>query len=130
MEKPEKLRVLVVDDSADIRGFMKLALERAGFEVEVAPDGRRALDAALLRPADVLITDIFMPELDGLELIEAVKLMFPQTRILAVSGGGHVAKGDYLAIGSEIGADAVLRKPFTAEALVSALRELAGGGGS
>jgi len=128
MDNSARLRVLVVDDSADLRAFMKIVLERAGFEVELAPDGRRALDAAFLRPADVLITDIFMPELDGIELIEAVKLKFPRTRILAVSGGGHVAKGDYLSVGSEIGADAVLRKPFTADILLSKLRDVAGRG--
>ena len=60
MKKPKSVRVLVVDDNPDMRSFVKLVLERAGYEAQAAADGQRALDLHRERPADVLITDIFM----------------------------------------------------------------------
>jgi len=124
MKRPQSVRVLVVDDNSDMRSFLKLVLERAGFEAQVAADGQRALDLQRERPADVLITDIFMPESDGIELIARFKSGFPQVKIIAMSGGGHVSKKDYLPVAKEIGADGVLQKPFAAETLVRMLREL------
>jgi len=124
MKRPQSVRVLVVDDNPDTRTLVKLVLERAGFEAQVAADGQRALDLQRERPADVLITDIFMPESDGIELIARFKSGFPQVKIIAMSGGGHVSKKDYLPVAKEIGADGVLQKPFAAETLVRMLREL------
>ena len=119
------MRVLVVDDNPDLRSFVKIVLERAGFEAEVAADGRRALNLQRERPADVLVTDIFMPEPDGLELIQHFKSRFPGIKIVAISGGGKAGKADYLYVAAEIGAEAVLRKPFSTEALIRTLQELA-----
>ena len=125
MSKPKSVRVLVVDDNPDMRSFVKIVLERAGFEAEVAADGQRSLDLQREHPADVLITDIFMPEPDGLELIQRFKSRFPGIRILAISGGGKASKADYLHVATEIGAEAVLRKPFATETLIRTLQELA-----
>lgn len=125
MGKPKSVRVLVVDDNPDMRSFVKIVLERAGFEAQVAADGQRALDLQRERPADVLITDIFMPEPDGLELIQHFKSRFPGIKILAISGGGKAASADYLYVAAEIGAEAVLRKPFATETLIRTVRELA-----
>jgi CheY-like chemotaxis protein len=113
-----------VDDNPDMRSSVKIVLERAGFEVQVAADGQRALDLQREHPADVLITDIFMPERDGIELIERFKSRFPQVKIIAMSGGGHVSKMDYLPVAAEIGADAVLQKPFASETLLRMLQDL------
>ena len=124
MKRPQSVRVLVVDDNPDMRSFVKLVLERAGFEAQVAADGQRALDLQRERPADVLITDIFMPESDGIELIARFKSGFPQVKIIAMSGGGHVSKKDYLPVAADIGADAVLRKPFAAGTLLRMLQDL------
>jgi CheY-like chemotaxis protein len=90
--KPKSVRVLVVDDNPDMRAFVRIALERAGFETNVAADGRRALDLQREHPADVLITDIFMPEPDGLELIQQFRSRFPRTKVIAISGGGKFAR--------------------------------------
>lgn len=117
--------VLIVDDNADMRCFVKIVLERAGFEAQVAADGERALAAHRAHPVDVLITDIFMPERDGIELISQFKSEFPQVKIIAMSGGGQVSKRDYLPFAADIGADLVLRKPFAADTLLSMLQELA-----
>ena len=116
--------VLIVDDNADMRSFVKIVLEQAGFEAQVAADGERALELQRAHPVDVLITDIFMPERDGIELIHQFKSAFPQVKIIAMSGGGQISKRDYLPLVADIGADRVLRKPFAADTLLGMLQEL------
>lgn len=116
--------VLIVDDNSDMRSFVKIVLERAGFEAQGAADGERAFDLQCAHPVDVLITDIFMPERDGIELIHQFKSAFPQVKIIAMSGGGHVSNMDYLPLAAEIGADSVLRKPFAADTLLRMLQDL------
>ena len=119
-------RLIVADDNADTRQSLKLLLERAGYEVELAPDGGGALELQRRRPADVLITDIFMPETDGLETITAFRREFPRTRIIAMSGGGVRVKGEpYLETAATAGADATLQKPFDIKVLLRALQDLA-----
>ena len=120
-------RLLVADDSADMRESLRLVLERAGYEVVLAPDGLRALEMQRLCPAEVLITDIFMPERDGLETITSFRREFPQTRIIAMSGGGVRVGNRYLDTAAIAGADAMLRKPFDPKSLLQALRDLAPG---
>jgi CheY-like chemotaxis protein len=119
-------RLLVTDDNSDMRQSMRLLLERAGYEVELADDGLRAVDLQRRRPADVLITDIFMPEADGLETIAHFRREFPRVRIIAMSGGGVRVggAGSYLQTAAAAGADAVLAKPFQTEALLEAVRRL------
>jgi len=117
--------VLIVDDNADMRSFVRIVLERAGFKAQVAADGQRALDLHRAHPVDVLITDIFMPECDGIELISQFKSAFPQVKIIAMSGGGRVSRMDYLPFAADIGADRLLRKPFAAATLLGVLKDLA-----
>jgi CheY-like chemotaxis protein len=117
-------RLLVVDDDADMRLTLKLALELAGYAVEVAANGREALEAQRRQPAEVLITDIFMPDTDGFEAIDAFRREFPQTRIVVVSGGAQFSKRDYLPDAELIGADATLQKPFDVDALLDLLHRL------
>jgi CheY-like chemotaxis protein len=125
MSTPKAVRVLIVDDNEDMRSFIKIVLEGAGFEAEVAADGQRALELQRKHPADVLITDVFMPEFDGIETMARFKSEFPQVKIIAMSGGGQVARMDYLAVTSAMGAQAVLRKPFDAATLLKTLQGLA-----
>jgi len=115
--------VLIVDDNADMRSFVRIVLERAGYEAQVAGDGERALDLQRAHPVDVLITDIFMPERDGIELIHQFKSAFPQVKIIAMSGGGRVSNMDYLPFAADIGADLVLRKPFAGNTLLRMLQD-------
>lgn len=114
-------RLLIVDDDADMRLSLKLALEMAGYTAELAADGREALAIQQQRPADVLITDIFMPESDGFEVIDAVRRGFPQTRIVVISGGAKLAKREYLLDAALMDVDAILPKPFDVEALLQTL---------
>ena len=117
-------RLLVVDDDADMRLTLKLSLELAGYAVEVAANGREALEVQRMRPANVLITDIFMPDADGFEAIDSFRREFPGTRIVVVSGGAQFTKRDYLPDAALIGVDATLQKPFEIEALLETLKAL------
>jgi CheY-like chemotaxis protein len=117
-------RILVVDDDADMRLTLRMALELAGYTVEDAANGREAIECQRRQPADVLITDIFMPDADGFEAIDIFRREFPQTRIIVVSGGAQFTKRDYLPDAELIGADATLQKPFEIDALLAKLRTL------
>jgi DNA-binding NtrC family response regulator len=117
-------RILVADDDADMRLTLKLALELAGYAVDVAANAREALAAQRREPAAVLITDIFMPDADGFEAIDSFRKEFPQTRIVVVSGGAQFTKRDYLPDAELIGVDATLQKPFDIDKLLGLLRTL------
>ncbi|HET7362855.1 MAG TPA: response regulator [Burkholderiales bacterium] len=116
--------IILVDDDADQRLALKMALELAGYRVREAAHGGEALRLQRERSASFLITDIFMPEADGFETIEAFRREFPRTRIIAVSGGGRRAKRDYLEAATLLGVDAALHKPFEIEQLLDTLRNL------
>jgi CheY-like chemotaxis protein len=121
------MRLLVADDDSDMRQSMRLLLERAGYEVELAPDGAAALESQRARACDVLITDIFMGESDGLEAIDKFRSEFPEVKIIAMSGGSKRFPGDrYLQTASLAGADAVLLKPFKIDELLGMLHKLSG----
>jgi CheY-like chemotaxis protein len=117
-------RVLVVEDRPDILELMLLSLEGAGFEVEAALNGREALEVQQRRAADVVITDIFMPEMDGIETIDRIRAEYPDTRIIAMSCGAD-DKQDYLKVARQIGADATLAKPFATADLLQLVWRLA-----
>jgi CheY-like chemotaxis protein len=116
--------IILAEDDVDQRLALKLALELAGYAVREAASGREALALQRQRAAGILITDIFMPESDGFEVIEAFRRDFPQTRIVAVSGGGERTRSDYLAAAKLIGVDATLPKPFDVDELLDVLRSL------
>jgi CheY-like chemotaxis protein len=117
-------RVLVVEDRPDILELMLLSLEGAGFEVEAALNGREALEVQQRRAVDVVITDIFMPEMDGIETIDRIRAEYPDTRIIAMSCGAD-DKQDYLKVARQIGADATLAKPFATADLLQLVWRLA-----
>ena len=112
----------MVDDHQDICAFMQAALETAGYEVRTAAEGAQALALLHERPADVVITDLFMPGKEGMETIAQCKTEFPQARIIAISAGGRSGRRDFLAAAALIGADATLHKPFAADQLLDAVR--------
>ena len=116
-------RILVVDDNEDNRSTMAGLLERDAYEVELSANGREALKRQQQAPFDVLITDIFMPDKDGLETIREFRRKYPKTRIIAMSGA-TIKRVDYLSLSLEIGAHKVLRKPFDGSALDAALKEV------
>lgn len=117
-------KVLIADDDADLRLTLKLAIELAGYAVELAANGQQALALQRECHADFLITDIFMPDGDGFEAIDWFRREFPQTRIIVISGAGKLARREYLSTAALIGVDATLQKPFEIETLLATLRSL------
>jgi CheY-like chemotaxis protein len=114
-------RVLVVDDSEGLREIMSIGLRARGYEVSQASDGRRALDLQREQPYEVIVTDLFMPEMDGIETIETLRQEFPATAIIAISGVPSKTGADFLEVAAKLGAHRVLRKPFTIPELVEAV---------
>jgi CheY-like chemotaxis protein len=116
-------RVLVVDDNADMRLMAKLLLEGEGYVVEVARDGAEALRMQRERPSQILVTDLYMPDVDGLETVQRFRVDYPQMPIILISGGASKipTKADHLAVARELGV-VTLRKPFSPQALIDALR--------
>ena len=116
-------RILIADDNPDTLSFMQAALENAGYEVQTAPEGAQALALLKERPAELLITDVFMPGQDGIETLRDCRARFPQTRIVVMSaGGGSGGQLDYLPAAALIGANATLRKPIAVEHLLDTVR--------
>lgn len=115
-------RILVADDDRDVRAALRVALEVEGYEVEAVPNGERAMQAHEERPADVLITDLFMPQRDGFETLKYFRARNPGMRIVVISGWKRAQKADHLAVALHAGADAILRKPFTPSELLDKLR--------
>lgn len=118
--------ILVVDDDAAFRGAMKRALTGGGHEVAEAGDGRQALRVLQAAQPDIVITDLIMPDSDGIELIAALKKAHPAVRVLAISGRGNMGPLDLLKMASVVGADATLSKPLTGEELLGAIEALVG----
>ena len=114
-------RVLVVDDNPDMRAALQRLLAYLGYDVATAADGNQALSIHRERQVGIVITDIFMPGKEGMETIAAFKKDWPSVRVIAMSGGGDVARGSYLDAARQVGADAVLQKPFSLESLKVAL---------
>jgi CheY-like chemotaxis protein len=116
--------ILIADDNAAFRESLKLVLEAAGYRVRLAADGSEALALQKEQPADILLTDIFMPESDGFEAIDGFRRDFPRTKIVVMSGEAKRAKFDYLSAAALVGVEATLKKPFKTEALLNTLRTL------
>ena len=117
-------RVIVADDDEQVRLMLRMTLEQAGYEVMGAADGNFASEMQREQPADVLITDIIMPDCEGLETIRQFRREFPEVRIIAISGGGKVQPDDYLRMAGRFGADRVFTKPVDRAALLGAVADL------
>jgi CheY-like chemotaxis protein len=115
-------RVLVVDDENGVRSLVLFALRHAGFEAVGAADGREALRLFRERPAAVVVCDLFMPEVNGLQLIPDLLAEFGPVPVVAISGGGFDGHLDVLAVAERLGARSAIRKPFGPAAVVSAVR--------
>ena len=112
------MRVLVIEDNGDLRDLVRLALESAGHQVLTAKQGLEGLACLNGHPVDLVVTDLFMPEMDGIEVIAALRRQFPGVKIVAMSGRPGV---DYLAVAKELGAARILRKPFVMDDLLQAV---------
>ncbi len=127
-------KILVIDDEEDIRDALQIILESAGHEVMVASDGNEAIELQRSKPADLIITDIIMPEKDGVNTIREIRHEFPGIRIIAISGGGGIdlltyrpeaiSTSAYLSAAEQAGADRIFTKPFERKEIIQAVDDL------
>jgi DNA-binding NtrC family response regulator len=123
-ETRRPVSILVVDDDDTVRRVLRRMLESADYEVREATNGRHAMVEFRRQPADLLITDIFMPEQEGMETIRALRQEHPGLKIIAISG----AAGDpYLKMASMLGAWATLHKPLRLATVLQTVREALNG---
>ena len=113
--------ILVVDDEDMVRSVIRQTLAKKGFDVREARNGTEAVRMYKADPADLVITDIIMPDKEGIELIIELKAINPDLKIIAMSGGGRTGSTDYLALAREFGAEYVFEKPFDRGDLVAAV---------
>ncbi|OHC76111.1 MAG: hypothetical protein A3G18_05680 [Rhodospirillales bacterium RIFCSPLOWO2_12_FULL_58_28] len=113
--------VLVIDDEEMVRKTIKMILEKVGFEVSLAGNGKQGMEMVVSRPPELIITDMIMPEMDGVETTMEIRSKYPDIKIVAISGGGRVHNLDFLKYAKEMGAHAILPKPFTKEELLGAV---------
>ena len=118
-------RILVIDDNEDFAELIRHFLNAEGFSVAIAMDGRIGLEIQRHQPADIIVTDIFMPRQDGVETIAALRTEFPQARIIAMTGRESLTDYDALRVADELGAVKTFKKPFDIPDLVAVVKELA-----
>jgi CheY-like chemotaxis protein len=131
MKSRDLKNILVIDDEAAIRNALKRVLDRAGYVVRVAVNGADGLQKLRDQAADIVITDIIMPQVHGVDAIKAITAEFPDVRIVAISGGGNfhptgyqpqaIKTEAYLASATKAGAHAVLTKPFATRDVLQAI---------
>lgn len=118
-------RLLLVEDDPQVRTMLFETLTQEGHEVVEAVNGREALKLYRAAPADLVITDIIMPEQDGVETIHSLRRDFPDARIIAISGGSANVRGDYLlGTADALGALRTFKKPVDIGLLLDTIQEL------
>lgn len=115
-------RILFVDDDRQFRAAQEEVLQGAGYEAVSVSNGKEAMSMLEVADFDLLITDIIMPEMEGIELIREVNKTRPELKVIAISGGGRANPDDYLKIAQRLGVNEVLAKPYSREELLSAVR--------
>ena len=119
-------RILLVDDDESFRKMLHTTLERAGYDVVDARDGNQALQSFRAQPPDLVLTDLIMPDKEGLETIMELRAVQPDLKIIAMSGGGRNCPGDYLKVAAQMGAARVMAKPFSSRELLEAVELVLG----
>jgi DNA-binding response OmpR family regulator len=122
-------RILFIDDNDEFRFMMRVILTQAGYEVLEACEGEEGTRLFRQFPSEVICCDLFMPQKEGLETIQELRRNDPTVKIVAMSGGGFAGTLDMLPVARFFGADAVLKKPFEPEVLVSIVEQLLRGPG-
>lgn len=118
-------KILVIEDDTFVRTMLREALKHFGYSVVEAVDGNEGLAKLAEQGADLLLTDLLMPEKEGFEILLELKRQRNQVKTIAMSGGGrNGTKTDYLQIAKHLGADRVLAKPFTTTQLLQLIKEL------
>lgn len=118
-------RILIVDDEELIKKSCRLLLGNGNHQVCCADNGVQALEEVVEFLPDIVITDVFMPEMGGLELIGRIKKLAPQIGVIAISGGGQYGDACGLVMAKSVGADICLEKPLSRKTLTDAVGTLA-----
>jgi DNA-binding NtrC family response regulator len=118
---PTVASILLVDDNTELRSVIARSLKLAGHQVFTAENGRVALAILPKVTYDIVLTDIVMPDMEGLELIRSIRKVNPAAKIVAMSGGGRGPAEDYLAMARNFGAIATLEKPFELDRLTKTI---------
>jgi DNA-binding response OmpR family regulator len=117
-------RILIIDDDDLIRQMLRAVLEREGYDVLDASDGREGLRVFMKNPVDLVVTDLVMPEKEGLEIIIELRRNFPDLKIIAISGGGTVGGSQYLDVAGKLGADKIMGKPLKLREFIAIVKGL------
>lgn len=120
-------RILVIDDDKILNDMIVQLLSEAGYDAVGAQNGNVGLKLYEMKPFDLIITDIVMPEKEGLETIQAIRSRSKTIPVIAISGGGKTGPMDYLQYAQLLGADYTFRKPFDNEPFLAAVRECLAG---
>jgi CheY-like chemotaxis protein len=118
--------ILIVDDDEKVRTMLQQSLEREGYKVLAAEDGEEGLKIFRKNEPDLIITDLVMPEKEGLETILELRRDYPDIKIIAISGGGRFNPKYYLDLAEKFGAQYTLYKPFERDELLKAVQDLLG----
>jgi CheY-like chemotaxis protein len=116
--------VLIVEDDKELREMLKMSLLRSGFTVLEAGNGKEAITHFKPALTDLVVTDLIMPEEDGLKVVIKLRELKPSIKIIAISGGGKVGPGSYLNLAKALGADAIYSKPFSINELTAKIEQL------
>jgi DNA-binding NtrC family response regulator len=116
----DAIRILVVDDDPGVREVVRMMLESSGYEVQVAVNGKEALACLAKEQFQVIITDLVMPEQEGIETIKVIRREYPALKVIAMSGAFG---GDYLRIAGFLGAHGTLAKPLGMQNVLKVVKE-------
>jgi two-component system, chemotaxis family, chemotaxis protein CheY len=119
-------KILIIDDDPLVRSVIARVLRLEGHDLLVAVDGRRGVELFQSEHPELVITDIIMPEKEGLETIREIRAISPEAKIIAMSGGGRIGNADILAIAAEFGAREILGKPFEPSELTDSVQRCLG----
>jgi CheY-like chemotaxis protein len=116
--------ILLIEDDPQVRKLFRKKMEGRGYEIIEASNGKEGIDRYREKPSDLVITDIVMPEKEGLETISELRKIAPSVRIIAISGGGRIRPEPYLDTASHLGADRIFSKPLDWPEMHKAIEEL------
>jgi DNA-binding response OmpR family regulator len=117
-------RILIIDDDEQVLDMLYESLTREGYDVLRASNGEQGLRLYRQEPVDLIITDIIMPEKEGIETIIELRKDFPDVKIIAMSGGGRIGTKDYLHLAKIFGVQRTFKKPVAREQLLDAIKAL------
>ena len=115
--------ICLIDDDQGIRDTLTRILRRLGHEVKPAGNGREGLDLVAKNKFQIVITDIIMPEVEGIEVVRSIRQSDPDMQVIAMSGGGRVGNTDFLKMARSLGANELVYKPVTKTQFMEALNK-------